>query len=102
MAAADRGREGRRLRGARRRAPDPSPAGLSGALRNLRRFFPLGLPVALDAERAVFVYAEPGHDTVTALRSGARRNRELWKALWDRGRKPPVRSLGTVPLPKDP
>ena len=36
-----------------------------GALGNLRRFFPLGLPVALDAERAVFVYADPGHGTTT-------------------------------------
>ena len=43
-----------------------------GALGGLRRFFPLGLPIALDTERAVFVYAEPGHDTATALRRGAR------------------------------
>ena len=26
-----------------------------------RRYFPVKLPVALDAERAVFVYADPGH-----------------------------------------
>ncbi len=58
-----------------------------GALGNLRRFFPLGLPVALDAERAVFVYAEPGHGTTTALHSWGAAHRELWKALWDRGRK---------------
>ena len=58
-----------------------------GALGNLRRFFPLRLPVALDAERAVFVYAEPGHGTTTALHSWGAAHRELWKALWDRGRK---------------
>ena len=40
-----------------------------GALGGLRRFFPLGLPIALDAERAVFVYTEPGHETATAFRS---------------------------------
>ena len=40
---------------------------------NIRRYFPLKLPVALDAERAVFVYVEPGHDTATALRSWAKR-----------------------------
>ena len=40
-----------------------------GAAGNTRRYFPLKLPVALEAERAVFVYVEPGHDTSTALRS---------------------------------
>ena len=58
-----------------------------GALRGLRRFFPLRLPVALDAERAVFVYAEPGHDTTTALRSWGAAHGDLWKALWDLGHK---------------
>ena len=59
----------------------------TGALGKLLRFFPLGLPVALDAERAVFVYVEPGHETTTALHSWGAAHRELWKALWDRGRK---------------
>ena len=58
-----------------------------GALGGLRRFFPLGLPVALDAERAIFVYAEPGHGTTTALRSWGAAHGKLWKALWDRGHK---------------
>ena len=58
-----------------------------GALGNLRRFFPLGLPVALDTERAVFVYVEPGHETTTALRSWGAAHGDLWKALWDRGHK---------------
>ena len=56
-----------------------------GATGNIRRYFPLLLPVALDDERAVFVYADPGHHTATALRSWGARHRELWKALWDRG-----------------
>ena len=56
-----------------------------GAAGNLRRHFPLKLPVALDAERAVFVYVDPGHETATALRSWGAAHRELWKALWDRG-----------------
>ena len=56
-----------------------------GAAGYLRRYFPLRLPVALDAERAVFVYADPGHETATALRSWGAAHRELWKALWDRG-----------------
>ena len=58
-----------------------------GALGGLRRFFPLGLPIALDTERAVFVYAEPGHETATALRSWSAAHGDLWKALWDRGHK---------------
>ncbi len=59
-----------------------------GATGNLRRYFPLRLrlPVALDAERAVFVYVDPGHETATALRSWGAAHRELWEALWDRGR----------------
>ena len=57
-----------------------------GAAGNLRRYFPLRLPVALDAERAVFVYVDPGHETATALRSWGAAHRELWEALWDRGR----------------
>ena len=56
-----------------------------GAAGNLRRYFPLRLPVALDAERAVFVYVDPGHETATALRSWGAAHRELWEALWDRG-----------------
>lgn len=58
-----------------------------GALGGLRRFFPLGLPIALDTERAVFVYAEPGHETTTALRSWGAAHGDLWRALWDRGHK---------------
>ena len=57
-----------------------------GAAGNLRRYFPLRLPVALEAERAVFVYVDPGHETATALRSWGAAHRELWEALWDRGR----------------
>ena len=53
---------------------------------NIRRYFPLKLPVALDAERAVFVYVEPGHDTATALRSWGEAHLGLWRALSERGR----------------
>ena len=41
---------------------------------------------ALSVERAVFVYVDPGHKTATALRSWGAAHRELWEALWDRGR----------------
>ena len=56
-----------------------------GALGGLRRFFPLGLPIALDAERAVFIYAEPGYETATAIRSWGAKHGDLWKGLWDLG-----------------
>ena len=58
-----------------------------GALGGLRRFFPLGLPIALDTERAVFVYAEPGYETATAIRSWGAKHGDLWKRLWDLGLK---------------
>ena len=54
--------------------------------RETRRYFPVKLPVSLDAERAVFVYADPGHGTATALRSWGAAHRRLWRALGERGR----------------
>ena len=54
-----------------------------GAAGNIRRYFPRRLPVALDAERAVFVYVDPGQETATALRSWGTAHSELWNALWD-------------------
>ena len=57
-----------------------------GAAGSTRRYFPLKLPTALDAGRAVFVYVDPGHDTTTALRSWGAAHRGLWTALAERGR----------------
>ena len=57
-----------------------------GAVGETRRYFPLKLPVALEADRALFVYVDPGHDTTTALRSWAAAHRDLWKALRERCR----------------
>ncbi|MDE2944372.1 MAG: hypothetical protein OXT63_09240 [Gemmatimonadota bacterium] len=51
------------------------------AARETRRYFPVKLPVALDERRALFVYADPGHDTATALRSWGGAHRKLWRAL---------------------
>ena len=51
-----------------------------------RRYFHVKLPVALDSKRAVFVYADPGHDTATGLRSWGRAHRGLWRALATLGR----------------
>lgn len=57
-----------------------------GADRETRRYFPVKLPVALDSERAVFAYADPGHGTATALRSWGAAHRRLWHALGRRER----------------
>ena len=40
-----------------------------GAAGSTRRYFPSKLPVALDGDRALFVYVDPGYDTSKALRS---------------------------------
>ena len=57
-----------------------------GAVGDTRRYFPLKLPVALEADRAMFVYVDPGHETTTALRSWAAAHRGLWRALRERCR----------------
>ena len=64
-----------------------------GAAGDTRRRFPLKLPVALDADRAVFVYAEPGHRTTTALHSWGGAHRGLWRALRSRGRSVEVEAV---------
>ena len=72
----------RSVRNAVTRSPRP---GCTSSLFS-RVYFPVKLPVALEAERAVFVYVDPGHDTTTALRSWAVAHRGLWEALRERGR----------------
>ena len=57
-----------------------------GAAGNTRRYFPLKLPVALDVDRALFVYADPGHETRTALSTWADMHGCLWEALAERRR----------------
>ncbi len=58
-----------------------------GAAGETRRYFPLKLPVALGTEAAVFVYADPGHETATGLHSWGRAHRVLWEAIRDGGRR---------------
>ena len=65
-----------------------------GAAGATRRYFPVKLPVALDAESAVFVYADPGHATATALHSWGAAHRGLWHALGRRGRSVEVVAVG--------
>ena len=52
-----------------------------GAARRSRRYFHLKLPVAVDAGRAVFVYADPGADTTRQLAYWGEQHRPLWVRL---------------------
>ena len=52
----------------------------------IRRYFALKLPIAVEADKAVFVYVDPGHSTGKALRSWGVAHRGLWEALRKRGR----------------
>ena len=58
---------------------------LTGAA-NVAFLKPLASDAATDDTRAVFVYAEPGHETSTALRSWGGAHRGLWHALQRQGR----------------
>ena len=80
--AADRGRERRRIRGARDRASNPSSEDPPCATGYVRRQFHFDLPLALYTERAVYV--DPGHETTQALRSWGAAHRELWWMLQER------------------
>ena len=64
-----------------------------GAVRETRRHFRLKLPIAVEPDRAVFVYAGPGYETATALRSWGTAHRGLWKSLRERDRRSEVEQL---------
>ena len=56
-----------------------------GAVGETRRYFALKLPIAVEEDKAIFVYVDPGHATDTELRSWAAAHRDLWEALRNRG-----------------
>ena len=58
-----------------------------GAVRETRHHFQLKLPIALEPDRAVFVYVDPRYETATALRSWGTAHRGLWRALRERNRR---------------
>ena len=57
-----------------------------GAAEDTRRYFALKLPMAVEADRAVFVYVDPGHWTDKGLRSWGAAHRGLWETLRRKGR----------------
>ncbi len=72
-----------------------------GAAGGARRYFPRGMPVALDSRRAVFVHADPGYDTSTALRSWRDRHQKLWQALRQLGLSVEVVGVACARRPLD-
>ena len=64
-----------------------------GAAGETRRYFALKLPIALEADRTVFVHVDPGHWTDTGLRSWGAAHRGLWEALRRKGRPVQVVSV---------
>ena len=84
--AAHRAGEGGRVRGARHRPLAPARPGLPGRRRRVPGgTFHAGCPWRWSSSRAVFVHADPGYDTSTALRSWRDRHRRLWEALRELG-----------------
>ena len=65
-----------------------------GAVNKQTRYFPLQLPIAVDAKTATFAYVDPGHATDTELRSWGRAHRHLWGALRKKGRAVHVIAIG--------
>lgn len=72
--------------------PPLSPLVLRGLLpvkvygrgsREARRYFPVKVPVALDSDGAVFVYADPGHATSAALRAEIARIKQAIRGMDD-------------------
>ena len=59
----------------------------AGHARGRVQYFPLRLPVAVEPERAVFVYIDPGMGTRSELDYWGKAHRELWKRLRERGRR---------------
>ena len=63
-----------------------------GVAANLKRYFALKLPLAVDRETITFVYIDPGNQTDTELHSWGAAHGPLWDALRKKGRQ--VRVIG--------
>ena len=56
-----------------------------GALKDTRRYFHHQLPIAADDHAVTFLYADPGRDSQTELRSWVDSHRRLWVRLREAG-----------------
>ena len=59
----------------------------AGRARGRVQYFPLSLPVAIEPERAIFVYIDPGMGTRSELDYWGRSHRQIWNKLRQRGRR---------------
>ena len=68
--------------------PDRLPRRIhAGRARGRVQYFPLRLPVAVEPDRAIFVYIDPGMGTRSELDYWGKAHRELWKRLRERDRR---------------
>jgi len=68
-----------------------------GAMGAQRRYFAHKLPLALDAERATFVYVQAEDATASAVRTWGGQHAGLWSALAGKGRAVEVVVVGRDP-----
>ena len=59
----------------------------AGRAKGRVRYFHIKMPVAVEPERAIFVYIDPGMGTRTELDSWGAAHRELWEKLRESGRR---------------
>ena len=68
--------------------PDLLPRRIyAGGARGRVQYFPLRLPLAVEPDRAVFVYIDPGMGTRSELDYWGKAHRELWQRLRETGRR---------------
>ena len=62
------------------------PGGCTGGLGGkTRHYFARKLPIAVERDKTVFIYVDPGHSTDKGVRSWGAAHRGLWEALQKRG-----------------
>ncbi len=69
-----------------------------GAIGGRFRYFPHDLPVAVDTERAMFVFVQVWDDTESALRTWGAQHAALWTALAAAGRAVEIVVVGRDPV----
>ena len=68
--------------------PDLVPRRIyAGRARGRVQYFPLRLPVAVEPDRAIFVYIDPGMGTRSELDYWGRAHRQIWNKLRETGRR---------------
>ena len=69
-----------------------------GAVGAQYRYFPHKLPLALDSQRATFVFVQAENETESAVRTWGAQHAKLWAALSETGRAVEVVVVGRDPV----